>query len=95
MPPQAFAASLRGIPGLVVHPSDANFLLVRVAGDAATVFRHLLERGVLVKNVSAPGTLAGCLRITVGTALENERCARALREAPGSPVSAEARRALP
>jgi histidinol-phosphate aminotransferase len=75
------AASLAAIPGLTVYPSDTNFLLVRAPADAAAVFAALLARGVLVKNVSAPGVLARCLRITVGTALDNQRCARALREA--------------
>ena len=68
-----------GDPGLIVYPSDTNFLLVRTPVDAAAVFAGLLARGVLVKNVSAPGALANCLRITVGTALDNERCVRALR----------------
>jgi len=42
---------------------------------------RLLARGVLVKDVSRPGLLDRCLRITVGTAAENERCARAIEEA--------------
>jgi histidinol-phosphate aminotransferase len=75
----ALAASLQSIAGLVVYPSDTNFLLVRTPVDASVVFAELLARGVLVKNVSGPGVLANCLRITVGTALENERCVRALR----------------
>ena len=73
-------ASLRTIPGLVVYPSDANFLLVRVPVDASEVARRLLQRGVLVKDVSRPGLLERCLRITVGTTSENERCVSALRD---------------
>lgn len=72
--------SLQEIPGLVVYPSDANFLLVRVPSDAAEAFRALLDDGVLVKDVSRPGLLERCLRITVGTSSENERCVRALRK---------------
>jgi histidinol-phosphate aminotransferase len=85
--------SLRAIPELVVYPSDTNFLLVRTPADAGAVFSALLAHGVLVKNVSAPGLLERCLRITVGTALENERCARALRAAIGEVGSRPARAA--
>ena len=80
--------ALRSLPGVVVYPSDTNFfLLVRVPADAGTVFHGLLARGVLVKNVAQPGALERCLRITVGTAVENTRCVRALGavlEAAGS-----------
>jgi histidinol-phosphate aminotransferase len=78
---EGLAAALRAIPGVVVHPSDTNFLLVRVPEEATAVFQGLLARGVLVKNVAAPGPLERCLRITVGTEVENLRCARALRAA--------------
>ncbi|HET6150810.1 MAG TPA: histidinol-phosphate transaminase [Polyangia bacterium] len=71
--------NLRSISGLSVYPSDTNFILVRTPTDAGAVFRELLARGVLVKNVSQPGALDRCLRVTVGTALENERFLRALR----------------
>jgi histidinol-phosphate aminotransferase len=77
----ALATSLSTIEELVVYPSDTNFLLVRTPIDATRVFEALLAEGVLVKNVAAPGPLANCLRITVGTAIENERCARALSRA--------------
>jgi hypothetical protein len=70
-----------GDSGLSVYPSDTNFVLVRTPAGASAVFAGLLARGVLVKNVAQPGPLANCLRITVGTAIENERCLRALRAA--------------
>lgn len=69
--------ALQGFKGLTVYPSDANFLLLRVA-DAAAVWRGLLDRGVLVRNLDAPGALAGCLRVTVGTPDENQRFLEAL-----------------
>jgi histidinol-phosphate aminotransferase len=75
----ALARGLGAIPGLIVYPSDTNFVLVRTPADAGAVFAGLLARGVLVKNVSGPPPLERCLRITVGTDLENERCLRALR----------------
>jgi histidinol-phosphate aminotransferase len=77
----AFDALLRDIAGVCVYPSEANFILVRVRSPAREVERRLIERGVFVKNVSCPGPLEGCLRITVGMAEENARCAQALRQA--------------
>jgi histidinol-phosphate aminotransferase len=77
---RSFEASLRTIPEVIVYPSDANFLLVRVPNGAADAFDCLLRHGVLVKDVSRPGPLERCLRITVGTSLDNERCVRALQE---------------
>jgi histidinol-phosphate aminotransferase len=74
-------AGLRAIGGLEVFPTDANFVLVRTPGDARPVFDRLLERGVLVRYLSRPGPLERCLRITAGTAEENDTCLRALRAA--------------
>jgi histidinol-phosphate aminotransferase len=74
---RSLAARLASFPKLTVYPSDTNFILVRTP-DANAAFHALLERGVLVKNVSAPGLLDNCLRITVGMAVENERCVAAL-----------------
>jgi histidinol-phosphate aminotransferase len=78
---QTFEAALRQIASLVVYPSEANFLLVRVPVHPEPLFRWLLERGVLVKDVSRPGLLDRCIRISVGTATENARCVSALRAA--------------
>jgi histidinol-phosphate aminotransferase len=75
---ETLAARLSALPGVEVFPSQANFLLVRVA-DAPAVWQGLLERGVLVKDVGRMhGLLAGCLRLTVGTAAECDRLVAAL-----------------
>jgi histidinol-phosphate aminotransferase len=75
-------AALQTMPGTHAWPSDANMVLVRVAPDnagAATVFAALRGAGVLVKNVSTMNvSLAGCLRLTVGTADENSQLITAL-----------------
>jgi histidinol-phosphate aminotransferase len=67
--------------GLWVAPSDANFVWVVLPDDRAEdeVMKGLATRGVLVR---AGGSLGrqGALRVTVGTAAENERFARALSE---------------
>jgi histidinol-phosphate aminotransferase len=70
------------LPGVEVFPSQANFLLLRVApGRADGLFEGLLHRGVLIKKLdgSAPA-LSDCLRVTVGRPEENEAFLVALRE---------------
>ena len=47
--------------------------------DAKELWDALLARGILVRNLSRPGPLANCLRITAGTPEENQRCLEALR----------------
>jgi histidinol-phosphate aminotransferase len=75
-------AALGQLPGVTVWPSDANMVLVRVPGGnagAAHTFNELKRRKVLVKNVSTMyPLLAGCLRLTVGTAGENAQLLAAL-----------------
>lgn len=65
---QEWAEKLRSF-GLEVFPSEANFLLVRLASAEAaqTLHRALAERGVLVRDVGGGPGLAGCLRISIGT----------------------------
>jgi histidinol-phosphate aminotransferase len=66
--------------GLDVLPSQANFLLVDLGGrDARAVYDGLLRRGVIVRPMRSYG-LESHLRITVGTAAENQRLERALAE---------------
>jgi histidinol-phosphate aminotransferase len=70
---------LAALPGVHAWRSDANMILVRVP-DAARTFDGMKARGVLVKNVSRMHPLlADCLRLTVGTATENERMLAALQ----------------
>lgn len=67
--------------GVTAFPSDANFVLFRVA-RAGTVFDGLKAGGVLIKKLDGSHPrLAGCLRVTVGTPEENERFMTVLRDA--------------
>ena len=69
----------------VAFPSAANFILFRV-DKADRVFAALKERGILIKNVSGMHPLLdGCLRVTVGTAAENQAFTRALHAVIGIP----------
>jgi histidinol-phosphate aminotransferase len=74
------AAALGDLP-VESWPSDANFILFRpLSGDATTVWDRLLERSVLIRNCASWDGLAGCLRVTIGTAEENDRFLSALKE---------------
>ena len=58
---------LRDLRGVEAFPSDANFILVRVA-DADAVNARLKARKILVRNFhGSHPLLANCLRLTVGT----------------------------
>ncbi len=77
---RVLARQLSAIAGVTVYPSDANFLLFRVA-QAPRIFDGLRHRGILIKNLSAAHPLlADCLRVTVGTSEENQRFLDALQD---------------
>jgi len=63
--------------GLDWIPSYGNFITVRV-GRAAEIYRRLLKRGVIVRPVAGGYQLPEHLRVTIGTADENERFLSAL-----------------
>ncbi len=63
--------------GLDYIPSYGNFLTIRV-GKAQDVFKRLLRRGVIVRPVGGPYGLPEHLRVTIGTAAENEKFLAAL-----------------
>ena len=72
--------ALAQMPGVTPFPSDANMVLVRVP-DAQRCFDALKARGLLVKNVSKMHPLLSqCLRLTVGTPIENSLLISALPE---------------
>ncbi len=82
---EKLAAALDGYPDLRVFSSQANLILFRVGrpgdGRATAVWQRLCARGVLVRSFDRPGPLSGCLRVTIGTADENELFLAALGEA--------------
>ncbi len=73
--------ALDAIGRVARFPSAANFVLVRVP-DAPAAFESLRGRGILVRNFhGSHPLLAHCLRLTVGTADENDRLLGALAAA--------------
>jgi histidinol-phosphate aminotransferase len=74
------ASELGAMPGLTVFPSEANFVLFvpPAPHDAATVWRALLDRGVLVRDMTA--VVPNALRVTAGTEHEVDLFLTSLQE---------------
>ena len=81
---ERLTAGLQGL-GAKVWPSQANFVLWRPEGRSGPeVWDGLVQRGVLVRDMSSWPSLTGCLRTTVGTAEENRAFLDALAEVLGA-----------
>ena len=83
---KSFAENLQGLRqlregaqqlGLEFIPSYGNFLTIRV-GKAQDIYKRLLRRGVIVRPVGGAYQLPEHLRVTVGTAAENDKFLGAL-----------------
>ena len=75
---EALADALRA-RGMKVAPSQTNFLLVEFGDHSSRIEARLVGRGVVLRPMGGYG-LGECLRITVGTELENQRLLAALDE---------------
>jgi histidinol-phosphate aminotransferase len=77
---ERMAAHMRAMP-MTVWPSGANFILFRPTNRRGNdVWQGLLDRDVLVRNCSSWDRLDDCLRVTIGTAHENDVFLTALQE---------------
>jgi histidinol-phosphate aminotransferase len=65
-----------------IYPSDANFLLVKTT-NANGIYDFLVNQGIIVRNRNKIELCEGCLRITIGTPLENEILINTLKEYKG------------
>ncbi len=63
--------ALAQINGVTPYPSHANLILFEVA-DPDAVFKGLIERGVLIRNVTSYPMLDHALRVSIGTRAEND-----------------------
>lgn len=71
--------SLAELPFVVkVYPSDANFILVKTV-NANYIYDELIKKQIVVRNRTKEALCENCIRITVGTPLENEKLINALR----------------
>ena len=61
-----------------IFPSDANFVLIKV-DDALKRYEQLIEFGIVIRNRTTQLLCENCLRITIGTKLENEKLINVLQ----------------
>ena len=71
---------LKQTDGLAPVRSRANFMLVRSAIEPSHMFAELLQRDILIRDVSSYPMLSDYFRVSVGTPDENDRLLKALRE---------------
>ncbi len=70
---------LNALKNLQIWPSQANFILFRVA-HAQTISKQLQEKGILIKCVHGRHPLLeDCLQVTIGTSRENQAFLQALK----------------
>jgi histidinol-phosphate aminotransferase len=84
---ERLVAALRELPRVTVFESGSNFVLFRVAPGGADrddpghrTWQALVERGILVRDFSHWPGVEDCLRVTVGTAQENDTFLTALAD---------------
>lgn len=70
-------AAMKEIPQITVFPTQANFVTFRTRKP---LFDALWARGILVRDVSSYPRLQGCLRVTIGTAAQNNTFLTTLKE---------------
>jgi histidinol-phosphate aminotransferase len=71
---------IRQIAGLDPVPSHANFFLVKTVVEPQKLFEQLLDRDILVRDVSHYPMLGRYLRLSVGRTEENEAVVSALQD---------------
>jgi histidinol-phosphate aminotransferase len=75
------ATRLTALPRISVTPSQANFLWLRTERPAGELYEALKQRSILVRSFHGRGgRLSNQLRVTIGTAAENDELCAALTE---------------
>jgi histidinol-phosphate aminotransferase len=61
-----------------IYQTDANFILCKV-DDANQRYQQFLEKGIVVRNRTNDALCENCLRITIGTEVENQKLIQVLK----------------
>lgn len=70
---QSLVEELEVLPFVTkVYPSDANFILIKV-DDANKRYNQLMAKGIIIRNRTNQPLCENCLRLTIGTSVENRR----------------------
>ena len=62
-----------------IYPTEANFILVKV-DDANKRYAELIAKGIVIRNRTMQPLCDNCLRLTVGTELENRKLMAVLKQ---------------
>jgi len=73
-------SALNALPGIHPWPTEANFIFFSCAFDTDRIYSLLMQRGILIKNLSAPGRMRDFIRVTVGTREENQEFLDVLKD---------------
>jgi len=71
--------ALDGLRGVEPYPSEANFILFKVR-DGASVYKGLLDKGILVRHFEGDPILKNHLRITIGRPEDNKYIVQSLAD---------------
>lgn len=70
---------INAIDGVTAFRSDANFILFEIGSRYKTIYRRLIRKGILVRDIGNIDGHKGCLRVTIGTKLMNNKFLKALK----------------
>jgi histidinol-phosphate aminotransferase len=76
---ERLADLLRGVPNVTVYPSETNFILLKTA-KAQELSAYLSGKNIGIRDFSRAPYLTNCIRVTVGTPLENDNLYKAIGE---------------
>ncbi len=71
---------LQEMNGISPYPSHANFVLFEAERPVSEIFRGLIDRGVLIRDVSRYPMLERAMRVTIGLPEENDAFLNALED---------------
>ncbi|MFV8369771.1 histidinol-phosphate transaminase [Flavobacterium sp. LB2R40] len=62
-----------------IYPTEANFILIKV-DDANKRYAELIAKGIVIRNRTTQPLCENCLRLTVGTEIENMKLIEVLKQ---------------
>ncbi|MEG6586374.1 histidinol-phosphate transaminase [Dendrosporobacter sp. 1207_IL3150] len=71
--------ALKLLPGVIVYPSETNFLLIKLP-NAAELNQYLSSKNIGIRDFSNAPSLTDCLRISIGTADENDALLKSIKD---------------
>lgn len=76
---ERLAALLQDLSEITVYPSETNFILIKTE-KASALSAFLSAKNIGIRDFSKAPYLTNCIRVTVGTSLENDNLYKAIKE---------------